>query len=101
MCSTMPAHTRPQTISPCWQWATIQKRPPEYTPGLHAGCISKRCVHLRAPLFFMQLTVNGNPTDLPDSSTVAALLDHLGLSGKPVVVELNQRALFPRELAST
>ena len=27
--------------------------------------------------------------------------DHLGLTGKPVVVELNQRALFPRELAST
>jgi sulfur carrier protein len=49
----------------------------------------------------MQLTVNGTPTDLPDASTVAALLDLLGLTGKPVVVELNQRALFPRELAST
>lgn len=50
----------------------------------------------------MLLTVNGTPTDLPTpSATVAALLDHLGMTGKPVVVELNQRALFPRELAST
>jgi sulfur carrier protein len=50
----------------------------------------------------MVLTVNGTPTVLPNpSATVAALLDHLGMSGKPVVVELNQRALFPRELAST
>jgi sulfur carrier protein len=50
----------------------------------------------------MQLIVNGTPTDLSSpSATVAALLDHLGLAGKPVVVELNERALFPRELAST
>jgi sulfur carrier protein len=50
----------------------------------------------------MQVTVNGTPTTLPTSTpTVAVLLDHLGMTGKPVVVELNQRALFPRELAST
>lgn len=50
----------------------------------------------------MQITVNGTPTQFSGtSSTVAALLDFLGLAGKPVVVELNQRALFPRELAAT
>jgi sulfur carrier protein len=50
----------------------------------------------------MQIIVNGTPTQISGtSSTVAALLDFLGLAGKPVVVELNQRALFPRELAST
>jgi sulfur carrier protein len=50
----------------------------------------------------MQITVNGTPTQFSGTSaTVAALLDFLGLTGKPVVVELNQRALFPRELAST
>ncbi|RBP45299.1 sulfur carrier protein [Roseimicrobium gellanilyticum] len=50
----------------------------------------------------MQVTVNGTPTDFPSPTpTVATLLDQLGMTGKPVVVELNQRALFPRELAST
>jgi sulfur carrier protein len=49
----------------------------------------------------MQLTVNGISTALPDDFTVSALLNYLGLTGKPVVVELNQRALLPRELAAT
>lgn len=52
----------------------------------------------------MVVTVNGTPTELPASAapnTIAVLLDHLGMTGKPVVVELNQRALFPRELPST
>ena len=46
----------------------------------------------------MRLTVNGDTLDLPALSSVHALLEHLELAGKPVVVELNQRALFPREM---
>jgi sulfur carrier protein len=33
-------------------------------------------------------------------STVGDLLDVIGLAGKPVVVEHNQQALFPREIAT-
>jgi sulfur carrier protein len=43
----------------------------------------------------MQLTVNGQPKDVPDGLTVRALIEHLGLGGGPVAVELN-RAIVPR-----
>jgi thiamine biosynthesis protein ThiS len=43
----------------------------------------------------MQLTVNGEPKDVPDGLTVRALIEHLGLGGGPVAVELN-RAIVPR-----
>lgn len=36
----------------------------------------------------MQLTVNGEPHDVPDKTTVSLLLQHLSLSG-PVAVERN------------
>ncbi len=49
----------------------------------------------------MQVTANGSPLSLPDGATVAGLLSQLGLEGRPVVVEVNQRALFPRELQDT
>jgi sulfur carrier protein len=42
--------------------------------------------------FAMRLTVNGEPQDVPDSATVAALLQHLGLSG-PVAVERNSQVI--------
>ncbi len=38
----------------------------------------------------MQITLNGAARDLPDGTTVAQLIDILGLSGKPVAVERNQ-----------
>jgi sulfur carrier protein len=44
----------------------------------------------------MQLTVNGQPRQLADDSTVAALLDQLRLGGKPVAVEINLD-LVPRQ----
>jgi len=45
----------------------------------------------------MKVLVNGDAADLPLGLTVGGLLRHLGLGEKPVVVEVNQRALFPRE----
>ena len=43
----------------------------------------------------MQLTVNGRSKDVPDGLSVRALIEHLGLGGGPVAVELN-RAIVPR-----
>jgi sulfur carrier protein len=37
----------------------------------------------------MRATVNGEPMDLPDGLTVAALLQHLGVKGDRVAVERN------------
>ena len=46
----------------------------------------------------MQITLNGEKRTFDSPLTVRALLDELGLGGKPVVVEQNQAALLPREL---
>ncbi len=43
----------------------------------------------------MQIVVNDQPRDIADGATVAALLDQLGLTGKPVAVEVNLQ-LVPR-----
>ncbi|MEJ6728915.1 MAG: sulfur carrier protein ThiS [Akkermansiaceae bacterium] len=45
----------------------------------------------------MTLTINGEPRELADDLSISALLESLGLGGKPVVVELNQEALSPSE----
>lgn len=37
----------------------------------------------------MQITVNGESRQVAEATTVAALLDHLKLTGKPVAVEVN------------
>lgn len=47
----------------------------------------------------MKLQVNGNERVASAPLTVRGLLEELGFGGKPVVVELNRRALFPREHA--
>lgn len=44
----------------------------------------------------MKLRVNGDERDC-SATTVRGLLDELGFGRKPVVVELNRRALFSRE----
>jgi thiamine biosynthesis protein ThiS len=49
----------------------------------------------------MEITINGTSRTVAAGSTVGSLLEQLGLAGKPVVVELNQRALFSREYAGT
>ena len=43
----------------------------------------------------MQITVNDEPRQTAEETTVAGLLDELGLGDKPVAVEVNLR-LVPR-----
>jgi thiamine biosynthesis protein ThiS len=38
----------------------------------------------------MKLLVNGKPVELPDGSTVAALVSHLGVEPARVAIERNQ-----------
>lgn len=48
----------------------------------------------------MNITLNGEKKEFADVATIGELLEQIGLGGKPVVVEHNQRALFPREITS-
>jgi thiamine biosynthesis protein ThiS len=45
----------------------------------------------------MKIKLNGKDHSLNETINVEALLASIGLAGKPVVVELNKQALFPRE----
>ena len=45
----------------------------------------------------MKIYLNGNPHELENSVSVDTLLEKVGLAGKPVVVELNETAVFPRD----
>ena len=45
--------------------------------------------------------LNGSPHPLDAAVPLDRFLDSLGLAGKPVVVELNQQAIFPRDYAAT
>ncbi|MFK7909787.1 MAG: sulfur carrier protein ThiS [Akkermansiaceae bacterium] len=45
----------------------------------------------------MTIRLNGKDHSLNVSVNVQVLLDSIGLGDKPVVVELNKKALFPRE----
>ncbi len=49
----------------------------------------------------MTLSLNGTSQEVPAALSVRGLLDHLGFGEKPVVVELNLQALFPREFTET
>jgi sulfur carrier protein len=49
----------------------------------------------------MKLILNGTPREFSAPLPIRGLLDELGLGEKPVVVELNLRAVFPREFAVT
>jgi sulfur carrier protein len=44
-----------------------------------------------------QITLNGEPHAIAEPLTIASLLESLGMSSKPVVVELNGHALPPSE----
>jgi sulfur carrier protein len=48
----------------------------------------------------MKIQLNGNPHELEAPLTVSALLQSIGLGEKPVVVELDERAIFPRDFAT-
>jgi sulfur carrier protein len=43
----------------------------------------------------MQIIVNGNPTEVPESISLAALIERLGLGDRRLAIELN-RELVPR-----
>ncbi|MGZ3407273.1 MAG: sulfur carrier protein ThiS [Polyangia bacterium] len=47
----------------------------------------------------MKLTVNGKPVELPDGSTVAALLGHLAIEPAKVAIERNQDVIPRRTWA--
>jgi sulfur carrier protein len=49
----------------------------------------------------VNITLNGEPRQIEENTTVSALLEQLGMGGRPVVVELNKEALFPRQFAET
>lgn len=46
------------------------------------------------------ITVNGAAMTVEAEITLAGLLDQLALAGRPVVIELNQKAVFPRDYHS-
>ncbi|MEO1857551.1 MAG: sulfur carrier protein ThiS [Rubritalea sp.] len=49
----------------------------------------------------MNVILNGNNHPLPEDKTVTGLLIELGLADKPLVVEHNKVATFPRDYDST
>ena len=49
----------------------------------------------------MKIKLNGKDHTLEEALNIEQLLASIGLAGKPVVVELNQKALFPREYAGS
>lgn len=49
----------------------------------------------------MRLTVNDQPTDLPEGATVAALLERLALPGTRVAIEVNRRLVRRADHAAT
>lgn len=49
----------------------------------------------------MNITLNGETRAFESLRTLGDLLAQLGLGEKPVVIEHNKRALFPREIAAT
>ena len=46
------------------------------------------------------ITLNGGPYEIERVMTLGELLSALGLEGKPVVVELDEEAVFPRDYES-
>jgi sulfur carrier protein len=49
----------------------------------------------------MQVTVNGEPQQVPDALTVRGLIEHLGLTEGPVAVEKNREVVPRAEHACT
>jgi thiamine biosynthesis protein ThiS len=48
----------------------------------------------------MNIQLNGNPHEIEAPLTVSALLESIGFGDKPVVVELDEQAVFPRDFSS-
>jgi sulfur carrier protein len=49
----------------------------------------------------MRILLNGDPADVPDALSVQGLLDHLGLDGRLVAVELNRVVVRRASYATT
>lgn len=49
----------------------------------------------------MKIILNGNPHEIAEPLSLTALLAGIGLAGKPVVVELDEQAVFPRDYPQT
>jgi len=49
----------------------------------------------------MQITLNGQAHPIEEETTLNHLLESLDLGGKPVVAELNEQAILPRDFATT
>lgn len=49
----------------------------------------------------IQITLNGDAREFDGPVTLSLLLETLGLGGKPVVIELDEQAVFPRDYAQT
>jgi sulfur carrier protein len=47
------------------------------------------------------ITLNGSPHILESPVSLSGLLESIGVAGKPVVVELNEAAVFPRDYEQT
>ncbi|MGD2074790.1 MAG: sulfur carrier protein ThiS [Gammaproteobacteria bacterium] len=48
----------------------------------------------------MELMINGKPEQLPEGTTAAQLIDHLGLAGQRLAMEVN-REIVPRSNFAT
>ncbi len=48
----------------------------------------------------MNIYLNGKAHALEECLTISGLLTSIGLEGKPVVVELDENAIFPRDYAA-
>ena len=48
----------------------------------------------------MIIQLNGQPHELDRPMSVSDLLASIGFGGKPVVVELDEQAIFPRDYSS-
>jgi len=49
----------------------------------------------------MNITLNGSSYEIDGPVSLEGLLRHIGLEGKPVVIELNEVAVFQRDYATT
>lgn len=45
----------------------------------------------------INITLNGKPYGIDSPVSLTVLLEMLGFAGKPVVIELNQAAIYPRD----
>ena len=49
----------------------------------------------------MNIILNGKNKEVSEDINIQQLLDDLGLAGKPVVIEHNKAAIFPRDYSTT